>query len=308
MNGFDLSTISNCYIGGTQASAIYKGNNLVWPTGPHDYSQDYFTIEALENSCQVRWKASSANLIKSISYSTDLSTWTTVNSSTSSNGTLMATLNTGDKLYLKGTEKRYASSAYHTRLWTNKKFNVYGNLNSLINGDNFTSTIDNPNSYETYTFVQLFSECPVIDASNLVFPFKLIKANMYYYMFNYCTQLETPPTSIWPKSDGTFLVRVDYNSCRYMFRECRKLTKSPIIYTYVKYDNDVQGTFEYMFSGCTALSEVTALCNYYSNMFNYWLPNAPATGTFTKLSTVTSWSSGSSGIPSGWTVVDVSPT
>lgn len=301
MNGFDLSTISNCYIGGTQASAIYMGNNLVWPTGPHDYSQDYFTIEALENSCQVRWKASSTSLIKSISYSTDLSTWTSVSSSTSNNGTLMATLNIGDKLYLKGTQTRYGTSSSHTRLWANKKFNVYGNLNSLINGDNFTSPI-NVNSYETYTFEQLFSECPVIDASNLVFPFTRVKANMYDYMFNYCTQLETPPNSIWP-IDGA---RVDYNSCRYMFRECRKITKSPIIYSYSRYDSSVSGTFQYMFSGCTVLSEVTALCPYMSNMFQYWLPNVPATGTFTKWqSTSWTWPSGSSGIPSGWTVVDV---
>lgn len=49
MNGFDISTISGIYIGGTLASAAYLGSNLIWSAGPPDYSTMPLTIESLED-------------------------------------------------------------------------------------------------------------------------------------------------------------------------------------------------------------------------------------------------------------------
>ena len=88
-----------------------------------------------------------------------------------------------------------------------------------------------------------------------------------------------------------------------------------------------------MFSGCTSLTtapELTALyLNYhcYNNMFNgcsnliyikclatdksgadsttAWVEGVAASGTFIKAASMNDWSNDTSGIPYGWTVVDV---
>jgi len=57
-----------------------------------------------------------------------------------------------------------------------------------------------------------------------------------------------------------------------------------------------------MFKGCTKLNSVTCLATDISasNATNNWLSGVAATGTFTKAG-MTSWTSGGSGIPDGWT-------
>ena len=47
MEGFDLSTISDVYVGSTQYSEIYYGSNKVWPTGALPYDAE---IEYLQGS------------------------------------------------------------------------------------------------------------------------------------------------------------------------------------------------------------------------------------------------------------------
>ncbi len=61
-----------------------------------------------------------------------------------------------------------------------------------------------------------------------------------------------------------------------------------------------------MFLGCTNLNSVTCLATNISasSCTTDWLSGVAATGTFTKAASMTSWSSGASGIPSGWTVAD----
>ena len=57
MQGFDLSTISDCYIGNNQVSEIWLGQTKIWPTTPptHDYSLDYLTIKSLSNNCKINF-------------------------------------------------------------------------------------------------------------------------------------------------------------------------------------------------------------------------------------------------------------
>ena len=47
MQGFDLSTISDCYIGNNQVSEIWLGQIKIWPT-TSPYEREYLTFEALE--------------------------------------------------------------------------------------------------------------------------------------------------------------------------------------------------------------------------------------------------------------------
>ena len=61
-----------------------------------------------------------------------------------------------------------------------------------------------------------------------------------------------------------------------------------------------------MFYGCTSLQEITCLATDISasNCISDWVRNVPAGGTFYKDPSMTSWSTGTLGIPEGWTVVD----
>ena len=86
-----------------------------------------------------------------------------------------------------------------------------------------------------------------------------------------------------------------------MFSNCTGLTKAP----------DLPATslalncYRNMFSGCSNLNSVTCLATKITSTTctKDWLTNVSETGTFVKAAG-TSWSSGASGIPEGWTVVN----
>lgn len=60
-----------------------------------------------------------------------------------------------------------------------------------------------------------------------------------------------------------------------------------------------------MFKGCTSLHYVKCLATIIlSNTTSQWLDGVSTSGTFVKAKDMTSWGSGESGIPSGWTVED----
>jgi hypothetical protein len=61
-----------------------------------------------------------------------------------------------------------------------------------------------------------------------------------------------------------------------------------------------------MFHGCELLQEITCLATDISanGCLTDWVTKIPSTGTFYKDPSMTSWPTGTSGIPSGWTVLD----
>jgi hypothetical protein len=61
-----------------------------------------------------------------------------------------------------------------------------------------------------------------------------------------------------------------------------------------------------MFSGCSELNYIKMLATDISasGCLSNWVYNVSSTGTFVKNPAMTSLSTGTSGIPSGWTVVD----
>lgn len=85
-----------------------------------------------------------------------------------------------------------------------------------------------------------------------------------------------------------------------MFCLCKNLTIAPELPATVL----PQGCYRSMFSDCDNLSTVTCLATNISaiDCTNSWLYGVAATGTFTAVAGVT-WSTGASGIPSGWTKV-----
>ena len=114
-------------------------------------------------------------------------------------------------------------------------------------------------------------------------------------LFRECSQLTSAP--VLP---ATTLAQACYSA---MFYKCSSLAEAPALpattLTYYCYS--------YMFSGCSRLKKVIMLATDIisaDECLQYWLINVSSTGTFIKSPKMTSLPTGSSGIPSGWTIVD----
>jgi hypothetical protein len=61
-----------------------------------------------------------------------------------------------------------------------------------------------------------------------------------------------------------------------------------------------------MFNGCTNLNYVKCLATDISatSCTNSWLNNVASEGTFVKAASMENWTTGTSGIPEGWTIND----
>ena len=319
MNGFDLSTISGLYVGSTPYSAIYKGSVKIWEANP-GYSLEYFTIESLENNNVIYFYANDSSLLRTIQVSTDKTNWISYTSSTS--GTYLRLLNTGDKLYIRGSNDYYATSTVYNYFISSKQFNVSGNIMSLCYGDNFINQTALPG---TYTFYSLFKNCTkLVDISNLVLPATNLAPGCYSNMFYGCSSLTTAP-SILP---ATILTIDCYRS---MFDRCTSLTTAPELpattlsancYRSMFYNCSslitapelpatrlVSSCYQYMFYGCTLINYIKALfttdISSTTAYTNNWLYKVAATGIFVKSKDATWSKTGASGIPSGWTVTTI---
>lgn len=232
---------------------------------PHDYSKDYLTIESLEDNNDIFIKANSTSITRTISASTDNGeTWNTYTTMTGQ-GQYFGTLNAGDKLLLKGENSAYGiSTSWGNNILSNKQIKVYGNVMSLIYGDNFVGqtalTAD-------YAFTSLFwKSTGLTDASNLILPSTTLRNGCYSSMFRECNSLTAAP-----ELPATTLANNCYNN---------------------------------LFFGCSNLNSITCLATNISatQCTNDWVYGVGSTGTFVKNAAMTRWSTGNKGIPSGWTV------
>lgn len=151
-------------------------------------------------------------------------------------------------------------------------FYAYGNIMSLLDEDGFATNTDFSTSTDTYTFAFLFYD------------------NTHLYSHP-AKALELPATTLL---EGCYY---------YMFYGCTHLTKAPVLpaATLVKY------CYANMFRGCSSLNYVKCIGNPINSKMNYtseWLSGVSSSGTFVKKSGVTTWWTGSGGIPSGWTVTE----
>lgn len=148
------------------------------------------------------------------------------------------TIETGGKVYWRGSGIRYASStSVYSTFSSTGTFNISGNIISLtIKGmcDQSISSID------TFIFCGLFKGSKVVDASNCVFPDKTAQ-DCFSYSFSSCTNLVSAPQL--PATSVTS------NSYRYMFNGCSSLINAPALpATYVDRWG-YRGTFR----SCTSL-------------------------------------------------------
>ena len=114
-------------------------------------------------------------------------------------------------------------------------------------------------------------------------------------MFYGCTSLTTAP--VLP---ATSLASSCYTN---MFRYCLSLTTVPelpatSLTTYCYYN---------MFYGCSSLNHIKCLATNINepHCTSAWVDGVASSGTFIKAASMSSWSTGINGIPTNWTVQDV---
>lgn len=252
--------------------------------------QTYLTIQSLEDNNTIGFKCNLNNVKRTISISTDNGvTWTGKTSSTS--GKILATLNTGEKMLIKGDNSSYAMSettGYSYNYFTStKQFVLEGNIMSLINSTNF----ENLNTLTSeQTFYRLFYNCSkLVSAENLLLPAMTLTRDCYGSMFVSCTSLTTAPAlpatalaqncyygmfhncsslTTAPELPATTLANYCY---RYMFWQCTSLTSAPSV---LPATTLAEGCYQEMFAVCTSLTTAPALpattlvVNCYNGMFD----------------------------------------
>lgn len=202
-------------------------------------------------------------------------------------GTKTPAINTGQTLSFKANYTAYNTSR---RFSISKKCDVLGDPMSLYYGSKAHKYNTMPYNYSfAYLFYRVTT---IVDASELKLD-RNLKQYAYYYMFQGCTSLITPP-----ELPQTTL----QNSCyRRMFQGCTAMTTAPVLPALVLKNN----CYEYMLTSCNKFKELTMLATNISaaNCLLGWVNAVRSSGTFYKNKDATWTVTGASGVPSGWTVV-----
>ena len=144
----------------------------------------------------------------------------------------------------------------------------------------------------TWCYYYMFYGCTSLTTAPEL-PATTLASSCYYFMFRNCSSLTTAP-SILP---ATTLASYCYS---YMFHGCTSLTTAPELPAKTLSDY----CYSSMFYGCSKLNYIKAMftttpsSTYTSN----WVSSVASSGTFVKNKNATWNVTGTSGIPSGWTV------
>lgn len=239
----------------------------------HDYSQDYFTVEALgDGNVCFRYNAwSPTNTQRYMEYSKDGGdTWTRATNVENQEVIMTIPLLTGETALVRGdNDTLYAYNDYENKdelispgiyssfFYSTVQFKIYGNIMSLLQVDDFTV---GSSSLKSNMFYRMFSDpgrnlgysqtkaCYLVDAENLVLPSANLKASCFKSMFDSCLYLVKAPKKLRAKT----LASECYSD---MFIRCRSLTSAPELPA-----TTLAGAcYTEMFFGCTSLTTPPAL-------------------------------------------------
>ena len=278
---FENNTQYETFIGGGGDTPFVKPNvsycteeNEVYYNPILDYSKDYLTFVALENTT-FTFAPSGGNVI---SYSIDNGdNWIEGNS---------VGLTKDSKVLWRGEMTTTSGNGVGTFSSTGR-FEAQGNIMSLLFGADFKGQTDLTG--KSYAFYNLFnSNSNLVNAQNLSLSATTLASSCYRYMFRGCTSLVNAPTlpattlasncydrmfdgctglTTAPELPATTLANWCYDR---MFNGCTSLETAPTLPA-----TKLAGWCYYnMFSGCTNLVTAptlpaTKLANYcYYNMFN----------------------------------------
>ena len=258
-----------------------------------DFSTKPLTFNIL-SAGTINWTASETDVTKTIEYNLNDGGWISITSNTGASAPTI-NVNSGDKIQFMGNNATYCGDnpELHSAFGgSTARFEIEGNIMSLINPTDFDSltTLES-----NFTFTFLFSDCTgLTSAENLILPATTLADGCYFTMFQGCTSLTSAPAL--PATD---LADSCYVS---MFQDCTSLTTAPELPAI----DLAMGCYASMFQGCTSLNYIKCLATDISarDCTDRWVNGVASTGTFVKAPSMTSWGTGTSGIPEGWTVED----
>ena len=164
--------------------------------------------------------------------------------------------------------------------------NMFSGCTSLISVPTLPAT-----TLANYCYVGMFSDCSSITQAPEINSTTLYEG-CYNAMFSRCTALTTAPDL--PATTLAFGCYAD------MFNGCTTLTEAPELPA-----TTLSASCYYqMLYGCSSLKKIVCLATDISasNCTVDWVNNVSATGDFYKAASMSSWTTGTDGIPSGWTV------
>lgn len=265
-------------VGGTFTTQTYGGYSMSGGYLPADPNMLKFT-------------AVQAN--SSVGYTSTLPTQPVLYCSTNGryfdawDGTAVTLSNIGDTLYVYGNNRRLANGSEYTKFVMTGQINAEGDVTYVLQNGGLTTLTT------SYALESLFQNChSLITPPSL--PSTTLSPDCYCFMFADCVNMTTAP-----ELPATTLADLCY---RGMFQNCTSLTSAPELPA----STLVMGCYFNMFYNCTSLNSVNCLATNISagSCTSTWLYNVAATGTFTKSPNMSSWTTGASGIPTGWTVED----
>ena len=172
---------------------------------------EYFTIEATQDSTTIYFRQSPFAVSDGldplkVEVSTDNgTTWIEVAASVQDNGAVVAALNAGDKILIRGNNSAYGyysdnegTPIENCNFWSSKSCYVYGNIMSLVSSSDFSRLF----KVEPYAFAYFFSDYDgelnwswVLNKDNspLLLPATTLADGCYQSMFDRCVSLTASP-------------------------------------------------------------------------------------------------------------------
>ena len=261
-------------------------------------ANQYLTLEAIDSTAFSYLKVSGGTILYSLDNG---ATWTENYSTYNDHQHITKTpvIPAGSKVMFKGVGGADNNILPITSSGDNNnsaRFKVYGNVMSMVYGDNFIGKTD----LSGMCFSHTFSLCRgLTTAENLVLPALNLSERRqdsdaygcYAMMFYGCLSLAAAP-----KLPATGLTRGCYNE---MFSGCTSLTTAPELPATTLTDH----CYNAMFSGCASLKFIKCFATDISayGCTGSWVQGVSSSGWFDKVRE-TSWPSGINGIPSGWLI------
>ena len=255
-----------------------------------DQDQEYLTFTFLEAGKFYWVDAHVTQTSRTIQWTRtpkDESSWQNVTSSydnandetgNTHEGTRIAEVAMGDKIYVRGTNSTYCIKSggiyYYNYFRTTGAYELSGNIMSLTWGSDFKGKTAFQ-SGSTFTFCSLFYNPQFGANSNRT--------------------LESVDGLVMP---ATSLVESCYES---MFQGCTYLVSAPLLPATAGATN----CYKNMYNSCSNLTTVKSMLHSPSASYtDDWLEDVPSSGTFF-YSRGQTWPSGQDGIPSGWASYDI---
>lgn len=283
---------------------------------------DLFRVTNVDTTAGTLTIGAGSNLGKNLEYSTDGVNFTTADP----NAPFSLTVPAGANVYMRGTNSNWYTGSQYTPnpriINMDVNHTVGGNVYSLLDKATYASRTTSVGTREFYymfnnnthlvsaadmnfgnvttladfCYLSMFEGCTALTSAPAELPATTLAESCYNNMFKGCTSLTTAP-----ELTATNLTLADY-CCFQMFYGCTSLTTAPELPATTL----ANSCYRSMFSGCTSLNSVKCLAEAFASVDDTydWLQGVSATGTFYKSANMSDWTTGTNGIPSGWTVID----